>query len=323
MKKKLSLFITLALASFMATGCEALDNLFGKKEETPTEQNEDTTPEQKEDEGTKSEDGGAPEQVKVSGVVLDPSEVVLDVGEEYQIIATVLPRKIDQTVTYVSSNESICEVTDSGLVTALAGGNATVTVTSVADTTKFALFSVGVNEREVPPEPENYTVTFNANGGSGTMAAQTTNGSSYVVPACGFTYVDHKFNGWALNSASGTKYTVGSTIENIANDIVLYATWVDDSTPVTNYTVTFNENGGSGTMDSQQTNGDSFLVPSCSFSKENYNFKNWAYESKNGVEYSPGETIKNISKDITLYALWEEEQTIDPEHPDIPAGYYL
>ena len=229
MNKKLSLFITLALASFMATGCEALDNFFGKKEETPTEQNEDTTPEQKEDEGTKPEDGGESEQVKVSGVVLDPSEVVLDVGEEHQIIATVLPRKIDQTVTYVSSNESVCEVTDSGLVNALAGGNATVTVTSVVDTTKFALFSVNVNEREVPPEPENYTVAFNANGGSGTMAAQTTNGSSYVVPACGFTYVDHKFNGWALNSASGTKYNVGSTIENIANDIVLYATWTDDS----------------------------------------------------------------------------------------------
>ena len=75
-------------------------------------------------------------------------------------------------------------------------------------------------------------------------------------------------------------------------------------------------------MASQQTNGSTFVVPTCSFTKTNYTFKNWAYESKNGVEYSPGETIVNIQKNITLYALWTEEQTPDPDNPDIPAGYY-
>ena len=325
MKKKLSLLITLALATFMTTGCEALDNFFGEKEETPTEQNE----EQKQDEqlpddgkGEEKEDT-KPEPVKVTSVELYEYGTSLDIGEQYQILVTVLPEEADQTVSFETSNEDVCEVTQQGLVTAVDSGYASIRVTSEANRKKTAELNIYVNERESPPlPPEDYTVTFNANGGSGTMAPQTTNGSYYVTPSCSFTYADHSFNGWALNSASGVKYNIGATIQNISSDIVLYATWTENTTPVTNYTVTFNANGGSGTMASQQTSGSTFVVPTCSFTKTNYTFKNWAYESKNGVEYSPGETIVNIQKNITLYALWTEEQTPDPENPDIPAGYY-
>ena len=172
-------------------------------------------------------------------------------------------------------------------------------------------------------EEINYNVSFNANGGTGTMLSKTTSGSTYITPVCTFTYGNHAFDKWALDSATGAKYSEGETIENISKDITLFATWVEDEVPQTNFTVTFNSNGGSGTMESQLTNGDKFIVPECAFTRESYTFKNWAYESKNGVEYSPGETIKNIAKDITLYALWEEQTTpIDPENPDIPAGYY-
>ena len=325
MKKKLSLLITLALATFMTTGCEALDNFFDKKEETPTEQNE----EQKKDEQLPSDGKGEekedtkPEPVQVTSVELYEYGTSLDIGEQYQIQVTVLPKEADQTVSFETSNDHVCEVTQQGLVTAVDSGYASIRVTSEANRKKSAELNIYVNEQETPPlQPEDYSVTFNANGGSGTMAPQTTNGSYYVTPSCSFTYADHSFNGWALNSANGIKYNVGATIQNISSDIVLYATWTENTGPVTNYTVTFNANGGSGTMSSQQTNGSTFVVPTCSFTKTNYTFKNWAYESKNGVEYSPGESIVNIQKNITLYALWTEEQTPDPDNPDIPAGYY-
>ena len=325
MKKKLSLLITLALATFMTTGCEALDTFFGKKEETPTEQNEEQKQdEQLLDDGKDEEKQDTkPEPVKVTSVELYEYGTSLDIGEQYQIQVTVLPEEADQTVSFETSNESVCEVTQQGLVTAVDSGYASIRVTSEANRKKTAELNIYVNEQETPPlPPEDYAVTFNANGGLGTMAPQTTNGSYYVTPSCSFTYADHSFNGWALNSATGIKYNVGATIQNISSDIVLYATWIENTTPVTNYTVTFNANGGSGTMASQQTNGSTFVVPTCSFTKTNYTFKNWAYESKNGVEYSPGEIIVNIQKNITLYALWTEEQTPDPENPDIPAGYY-
>lgn len=71
----------------------------------------------------------------------------------------------------------------------------------------------------------NYTVSFNANGGSGNMSSATTTGSSYIVPACTFTRTDYTFSKWALNSASGTQYSVGSTITGITGNITLYAVW--------------------------------------------------------------------------------------------------
>ena len=77
--------------------------------------------------------------------------------------------------------------------------------------------------------PTVYTVSFNANGGSGTMTSVQISGDTYVVPACEFSKSGYSFNKWALNSASGTQYDVGDTIYNIASNIVLYATWTKDS----------------------------------------------------------------------------------------------
>ena len=99
---------------------------------------------------------------------------------------------------------------------------------------------------------------------------------------------------------------------------------VDPVTPQEeNFTVTFNANGGTGTMSSATTDGSEFTVPSCTFSRNNYEFRSWAYDSKNGVEYDAGEIIRNISKNFTLYALWDEKTTpVDPTTPDDPSDYY-
>lgn len=320
MKKKLSILITLALATFIASGCDALNGFLKHKEQTPTEQSEDAQQEEQ------HEGEVTPQKVEVESVELDEYETTLEVGGTYQMIVTVLPKEADQSVFFATSNNLICEVDERGLVKAVSSGKAFVRAISNSNRSKSAKLTITVNEQETPPLPPepitNYNVTFNANGGLGTMASDLTNGSSYIVPDCSFTYSNHSFDGWALNSVSGTKYATGSEIENISSDITLFATWVEDVVPVTNYTVTFNANGGTGTMANQQTNGSTFLVPACSFTRENYDFKNWAYESKDGVEFSPGETIVNIGKNITLYALWEEQQPIDPVNPDIPAGYY-
>ena len=306
MKKKLSLLITLALATFMTTGCEALDNFFGKKEETPSEQKE----EQKEQE--KQEEKDKEEIIKVKSVDLEEYGTSLFIDETYQINASVSPKEASQEVTFKTSDSHICDVSKDGLVRAVGVGNASVKVTSVADNTKSANLNVVVLEEETPPDPvTNYIVTFNANGGSGTMTSQTTTGSSFVTPSCGFTYSNHSFDKWALGTPSGTKYGVGETIENISSNIVLYATWIEDEIPVTNYTVTFNSNGGTGTMANQQTNGDSFVVPSCGFSRSGFVFKNWAYQSINGTKYNPGQTINNIDSNFTLYAIWQESSSVD------------
>lgn len=62
-------------------------------------------------------------------VVLDKRELTLEVDEQEQLTATVLPdNTIDKSVVWSSSNEQVATVDESGLVTAIAPGTAEITV---------------------------------------------------------------------------------------------------------------------------------------------------------------------------------------------------
>lgn len=81
-----------------------------------------------------------------------------------------------------------------------------------------------------------YTVSFNANGGSGTMLDETDQLGGYILPECGFTAPAGKqFKCWAEGSASGTQYAQGVEYDVTAN-VEFYAVW--ENIPVTNYTIT-------------------------------------------------------------------------------------
>ena len=88
-----------------------------------------------------------------------------------------------------------------------------------------------------------YTVSFDANGGTGTMADVSGISGSYTLPANGFTAPEgQRFKGWA-RSASGTVITDASI--TVTENTTLYAIW--ETIPVTTYTVSFDANGGTGT----------------------------------------------------------------------------
>ena len=160
-------------------------------------------------------------------------------------------------------------------------------------------------KKDPTPTPTNFSVSFNANGGQGRMDKMSTAGSTFVAPRCKFTYEDHTFEKWALNSATGKQYEVGDTISNIKKNITLYAIWSGPET--TTFTVSFNANGGTGTMQPQEISSNFYEAPSCSFTYEGHTFSKWALNSPSGTQYGAGTTIPNISSDITLYALWEED----------------
>lgn len=68
----------------------------------------------------------------VTGVSLDQTAVTLEVSETVTLIATVEPADAtNQTVGWVSGNESVATVNNSGLVTAVAPGTATISVITV------------------------------------------------------------------------------------------------------------------------------------------------------------------------------------------------
>ena len=71
-----------------------------------------------------------------------------------------------------------------------------------------------------------YTVKFNANGGTGTMADITgVPAGAYTLPANGFTAPAGKqFKGWATNAAGAV---ITDTTYNVTGDVTLYAIWED------------------------------------------------------------------------------------------------
>ena len=88
-------------------------------------------------------------------------------------------------------------------------------------------------------KPNTYTVTFDANGGSGSMAQQSYKiNTDYQLPANSFYLFAKKFVGWnTAADGSGTSYADGATVRNLANvggSVALYAQWADDSSGTLN-----------------------------------------------------------------------------------------
>ena len=81
-----------------------------------------------------------------------------------------------------------------------------------------------------------YAVSFNANGGTGTMDEVTDVYPDYTLPACDFTAPEGKvFNGWTVGSPSGKWYAEGSKLD-VNSDVTLYAKWAD---PTGSHKITF------------------------------------------------------------------------------------
>ena len=72
-----------------------------------------------------------------------------------------------------------------------------------------------------------YTITFNANGGAGEMAAQTFEvGIDTALNANTFTRENYKFTGWNTEpDGSGATYADEGAILELAGDMTLYAQW--------------------------------------------------------------------------------------------------
>ena len=97
------------------------------------------------------------------------------------------------------------------------------------------------------PAKSSWSVTFNANGGSGAPSTQTKwYGESLTISATVPTRSGYIFKGWATSSTATTaSYQPGSTYSTNAA-LALYAVWQQGT-----YTITYAANGGSSTPASQ------------------------------------------------------------------------
>ena len=77
------------------------------------------------------------------------------------------------------------------------------------------------------------------------------------------------------------------------------------------YTVTFNANGGTGTMDASENLYGTFTIPENGFTApEGKQFKGWAYAADGEII---SETGFDVHKDTILYAIWEDISATAPD----------
>lgn len=111
----------------------------------------------------------------VEGITLDKTEGILNVGNTVTITATVAPEEAtNSAVTWSSSDESVATVDETGKVTAVAAGNATITATSEDDISVSADYELTVQQKKAA------TTTKNNYSGSTSAGASTV--PSYTAP---------------------------------------------------------------------------------------------------------------------------------------------
>ena len=144
--------------------------------------------------------------------------------------------------------------------------------------------------------PTTYAVSFDANGGTGTMADVTGVSGEYTLPANGFTAPDGKqFKAW---SVGGVEKAAGDKITVTANTTVT-AVWED--IPVVTYTVSFDANGGTGTMTDVTNVSGEYTLPANGFTApDGKQFKSW---SVGGNEKAVGDKI-TVTANTTVTAVW-------------------
>ena len=159
------------------------------------------------------------------------------------------------------------------------------------------------------------TVTFNANGGTGSMEKMTgiEMGGTIVLPECAFTYAGHRFLGWGRTAGSTAPAKAGDTLKVSKKSLKLYAIWeeVETVTPVT-VTVDYNHDGlpadertcvvGKG-YDYIYDNGEAVSSPLPDPTRFGYEFAGW-YDAPEGGNEISADTA--LTGSITIYAHWEK-----------------
>lgn len=150
-----------------------------------------------------------------------------------------------------------------------------------------------------------YTISYNANGGSGAPASQTKwHGETLKLQTGTPTRTGWTFKGWATSSTATTAaYAAGANYTGNAT-ATLYAVWQRNT-----YTVSYNANGGTGAPGNQTKQyGIDLTLSNTVPTFSGWTFKGWATSTANAsagtVNYAKGGTYQGNTA-ITLYAVWE------------------
>ena len=149
---------------------------------------------------------------------------------------------------------------------------------------------------------ETYTISYNANGGSGAPGNQTkTYNVSLTLSSTVPTRAGYSFLGWSTSSsATSAQYGAGGAYTANAS-ATLYAVWKANQ-----YNISYDANGGTGEPSPQtKTHGTALTLSSTKPTRTGYSFLGWSTSATaTSATYSAGGSFTTNSS-TTLYAVWK------------------
>ncbi len=177
-----------------------------------------------------------------------------------------------------------------GWYTSASGGTPVTSSTKVSITSAQTLYAHwSANE---------YTVTFNANGGTTDTTSKTVTYDSMYGDLPTPTKEGYTFVGWHTKASGGTQF-LDSTKVSITSNQTLYAHYSQNT-----YTVKFDANTGTTSVTSKDVVYDSTYGTLPVPTKTGYTFNGWFTDKETGTEITSS-TIVKITSTQTLYAHWQ------------------
>ena len=179
------------------------------------------------------------------------------------------------------------------------------------------IFITGCKKEEKIVDTGKYQVTFNANGGTGKMAAQHFEaGKPQALSANLFVNETYFFAGWNTSpNGTGRKYA-NEQILTLSASMTLYAQW---KLITTTYFVVFYANGGQGTMEPFPIYEDEYkTLPSNVFTQENHFFTGWNTKADGSGTFYKDMQLVFGSRNVALYAQWKHNDELPKPCPDAP-----
>ena len=157
-------------------------------------------------------------------------------------------------------------------------------------------------------DTKEYTVTFDANGGSCDVKTAKT-GTDGTLESLPQAVMDgnYTFDGWYTKPSGGEKIDVSTVFEA---DTTVYAHWKADE-----YTIKFDVDGGNEISDIIYNSESSDVIPAAS--KNGFTFEGWQIVSGDGnwnfdEVVVAGTSVNGMYGNLTLKAVWSENPT-EPE----------
>ena len=163
----------------------------------------------------------------------------------------------------------------------------------------------GLDDPTLPPR---WAVSFNANGGTGTMADQVFScGGAGNLRGNAFKRTGYTFAGWALSADGAVIYKNGQSVSDLAaagQRVVFYAKWT--GVP---YTIVFHEADKGGKTVSQSLRyGTKTALRKNTFTKSGYVLMGWATSPGGNVSYKDQQAVSGVTSKsgakVHFYARW-------------------